>query len=294
MDEEANTTEVVVYEQSPQSLTDLTTEDLISLAETLDRKIAAQTKILSLVTKLAGPKGIDKLGGNLYFNSGGCDRIASGAGISYGSPQKSVHPLQDGYVEYRFTATFTMGNRSITATGGRSSNDSFFTARKDADGNPITLAAAEVKLRDVENAAWTNCKNNGIKSLLGLRNLSEEMLQAHGVTTDQGVKVDYGNATEESKGRLDECVSMLKDLADGDPEAGAQIVAELTTFTNTDGKKVGTKRDVRKISVKALMNDHENGFYKKLKKRHDEWSAQYDNLPDPEEVAEQAFGGDEE
>jgi hypothetical protein len=293
MDELDETEAVVVYE-SPQSLTDLGTEDLISLAETLDKKITAQQKILSLVTKLAGPKGIDHLGNTIYFNSGGCDRIASGVGISYGKPSEERRPLADGYVEYLFTATFTMGNRTISATGGRASNDSFFTSRRDAQGNAVTLSAQEVKARDVRNAAWTNCKNNGIKSLLGLRNLSEEMLQAHGVVTDQGAKVVYGNADPACADRLTEVKAMLKDLADGDPKRGADILEELTGFEK-DGKIVGKKRDIAKVSAAVIKNDHENGFYNKLRRRHDAWLKEMENLPTPEEAAERAvkdFGGE--
>jgi hypothetical protein len=277
----------------PESLPALTDDSLIALSEEIEGRVLAIERIMKAIVRFAGPKGIDNLGGNAYVNAGGCTRIANGLGISWTKPEERRHSLDGGYTEFEFEATFLMGSRSCPAVGSRSSKDPFYSQKgRDSDGNPIFLDPADIDLGNVRKAAHTNMIGNGIRNILGLKNLDWDDLMAIGLDQKKARgKVNYGKAeiSKDAAGTLEECKTMLLALSDGDIKAGADLLEEMTTFTNKEGKVIKGKRDLAKVSEAQLVK----ALHPALVKRYNEWTAQYDKPVTADEAAA-AFGGEVE
>jgi len=192
---------LVKKEQEVEVFDVLPLQVLGKAVEEAEKKIELVNKIKTVALKATSSVDWIDEGGRPYLLSSGAEKIARLFGISWriDEPQKEV--LEDGHVVFTYKGYFTMGTVTIEAIGVRSTKDPFFRVRKDKAGNKITLPPSDVDIGAVKKAAYTNCIMNGITRLLGIRNLTWEDLEAHGIVRkDKVAKVDFKKKkTEQSQ-----------------------------------------------------------------------------------------------
>lgn len=165
--------------------------------EEAEKKLALVQKIKALALKVTNKNDWVDLGGKPYLMASGAEKIARLFGISWRIEEPTKEILEDGHIVYTYKGIFTMGTVEIEAIGTCSTKDPFFARRKDDQGNVITLPVQDVPIGDVKKAAYTNCIMNGITRLLGLRNLTWEDLEKHGVIQKKEVtSVEYAETIE--------------------------------------------------------------------------------------------------
>ena len=159
---------------------------LLEVARQAEAYIEAMDKIKTLVLRITRPSDWVDMGGVPYLQATGAEKVARVFGVSWeiaeGYPRKE--PLPDGHYMYVYRGKFRLGRHEIEVEGRRSSRDDFFRVRYVRKGDKrerIELPPEEVDEGNVRMAAFTNWINNGIKRLLGLRNLTWEDLEAAGI-----------------------------------------------------------------------------------------------------------------
>lgn len=178
-----------------------TPADVIALAESAERWVAAMAKIKAAVLKLTGTGDWVDEGGTPYLQASGAEKLAAAFGVKakfiYSGNQPKVsewkEPTTGGHYSYRIPMTVRIGNAEIDVVGKRSSNDPFFTTRYDfVNGRRrrIEVPPEEVDENAVIGSAISNGLANGISRLLGLRNLTWEELAKAGIYPER--RVPYG------------------------------------------------------------------------------------------------------
>jgi hypothetical protein len=142
-----------------------------------------------------------------YLQASGAEKVARLFGISWSNFSYSVENLEDGHLLVICEGDFFMETRKeklcIQAIGVRSSKDAFFSRGG-------KLSAKDVDIPSLYKSAYTNCLNNGIKRILGLRNLTIEDLKAAGLRVEKIKRVNYGK--EEKKEGKNEVWDKIMEL----------------------------------------------------------------------------------
>lgn len=256
---------MILSEEPMPVVATLKDNDLFSLSETADKRVDAMHKIITASLRITNEADWCKIGKAYYLQSTGAEKIARLFGISFTilDTQKKFKP--SGHYTYEYKMQFEMSNVKIEADGIRSSDDEFFTGkvRKETleDGTEHRLTGKtpdEIDERDVKMSAYTNCLNNGIKRLIGLRNVSETELRDAGLKIDEirgyGFNANQPKEMHESvvKAR-DEIMQILNEWCNGDQERIGDAIEKFTTFTGRDGNVIKGKRTLDGMSEKALL-----------------------------------------
>jgi len=143
---------------------DTSTDNIMYLAEKADKMITAMNKIMSAALKITSEQI-----NNFAMATAGSKRI-----FQLLSEEEEV---DNGYV------TLVKGKENngqfIECEGSRSMKDDFFGGKPDAR-KPVD----EISERNVRQAAYTNCINNGIKRIIpGLRGIDARTLEEAGIDT---------------------------------------------------------------------------------------------------------------
>jgi len=221
--------------------------------EEAERKIELIDKIKKIALKVTSSADWIDEGGKPYLLSSGAEKIARLFGISWriDEPQKEV--LEDGHIVFTYKGYFTMGTITIEAIGVRSTKDPFFRFKKDKAGNRIVLPPSDVDIGAVKKAAYTNCIMNGITRLLGIRNLTWEDLEAHGIVRkDKVTKVDFEKKKAEQSQERQEDSSQPKETSEEIHTITAGIV-DIATKKGTD--KNGKQWMLHVITVSDLTQE---------------------------------------
>lgn len=179
-------TNIMTVDPGSDELISFDYDNIMQVAERADKMVTALNKIMSAALKITTPKDWTIIGGSPYLQESGATKVARLFGIGWRILDQSSELDHDGYPTYTYRMEFTMGNITIEADGSRSARDDFFAgARTDKNGNAKQQKKVdEIDLRDVKQAAYTNCLNNGIKRILpGLRNLEVADLENAGLNT---------------------------------------------------------------------------------------------------------------
>lgn len=176
----------VVVQNEQDALLSMDYDNVLAIAERADKMVSALNKIMAAAIRVTTPKDWVMIGGTPYLQESGATKVARLFGIGWQIHQgfPKVEMDAEGYPTYTYRMTFRMGNQSIEAEGMRNARDEFFAGKKsDKNGNPLAQKKVdEIDLADVKRAAYTNCLNRGIKSILpGLRNLDASTLEENGV-----------------------------------------------------------------------------------------------------------------
>lgn len=163
------------------------TDQLLAVAESAEKRLAAIQKILHVALKITNHQDWVDLGGKPYLQSTGAEKIARMFGICWRFDEPSVEFSDDGHFTYTYKGYFVMGSSEIEVIGTRSSKDVFFSRSGGEDIPP-----SEIDRADVKKSAYTNCINNGITRLLGIRNLTWDQVRGSGIAQEKSGSVTYG------------------------------------------------------------------------------------------------------
>lgn len=169
-----------------------TKEDLAFAVKTAQETMELVKQIKILAIKQTNKHDWVDMGGKPYLQSSGAEKIARLFGISWKIIEHKREDKQDekgAYYIYVYKGEFTMGGKTIEVIGTCSQRDRFFG--KDKNTETGFKAAADVDITNVMKKANTNMVNRGITTLLGIRNLTWEEVNAGGVEQKQTAKVTY-------------------------------------------------------------------------------------------------------
>jgi len=162
---------------------------LIELAEKSEKRIEAVKKIIRAALRITNHRDWVLFAGEPFLTCTGAEKIARLFGISWYNMQIEEEERQDEkgkYIVFTCKGRFRLKDVEIEAVGTCSTRNKFFYLAK---GRVKELH--EISIPDVKKAAYTNCIANGVKRLLGLRNLTLEDLKAAGVNIDKIARVTF-------------------------------------------------------------------------------------------------------
>ncbi len=158
---------------------DTSTDNIMYLAEKADKMITAMNKIMSAALKITSEHDWTLIGGKPYLQESGATKVARLFGISWKIGEPKIECDTEGYKTFTYKGRFEMRGQFIECEGSRSMKDDFFGGKPDAR-KPVD----EISERNVRQAAYTNCINNGIKRIIpGLRGIDARTLEEAGIDT---------------------------------------------------------------------------------------------------------------
>ncbi len=184
-------------------LLDASIDNIVYLAEKADKMIAAMNKIMSAALKITSEHDWVLIGGKPYLQESGATKVARLFGISWKIGSPKIECDADGYKTFTYKGRFEMRGQFIECEGSRSMKDDFFGGKPD-NRKPID----EISERNVRQAAYTNCINNGIKRIVpGLRGIDVKTLEEAGIDVERIHGYTFKNG---SKGGSSKSESGLK------------------------------------------------------------------------------------
>lgn len=160
-------------------LLDTSADNIMYLAEKADRMITAMNKIMSAALKITSEHDWTLIGGKPYLQESGATKVARLFGISWKIGEPKVECDSEGYKTFTYKGRFEMRGQFIECEGSRSMKDDFFGGKPDK-----RKSIDEIPERNVRQAAYTNCINNGIKRIIpGLRGIDVKTLSDAGLDT---------------------------------------------------------------------------------------------------------------
>ena len=255
-------------------------DQLVVMARQAEERVAAINTIMKAALKMTTPMDWVLIGGNPYLQETGSSKIAALMGVSWqiGQPAKVYDEDGSGHYSFMTSGKFFFAGRETTADGLRSTREDFFigspnATMKNEKGETVPKPQKkpqDVDERDVMQAAYTNCLNNGIKRTVpGLRNITTEHLTDAGIDTSaiKGYGFNNGYQAEmsgDAKDQKAEIERMLREMC-GEAKWKAGL-KKLTAFTGRDGNEVAGKDDINRLSEKMIPVT-----YGKVKKEYDKW-----------------------
>lgn len=162
-------------------LLDTSSDNIMYLAEKADKMITAMNKIMSAALKITSEHDWTLIGGKPYLQESGATKVARLFGISWQIGSPKIECDAEGYKTFTYKGRFEMRGQFIECEGSRSMKDDFFGGKPDKR-KPVD----EISERNVRQAAYTNCINNGIKRIIpGLRGIDVKTLEEAGLDTNK-------------------------------------------------------------------------------------------------------------
>lgn len=162
-------------------LLDTSTDNIMYLAKKADEMITAMNKIMSAALKITSEHDWTLIGGKPYLQESGATKVARLFGISWQIGNPKIECDAEGYKTFTYKGRFEMRGQFIECEGSRSMKDDFFGGKPDKR-KPVD----EISERNVRQAAYTNCINNGIKRIIpGLRGVDVKTLDDAGLDTSK-------------------------------------------------------------------------------------------------------------
>lgn len=200
-----------------------------------------------------------------YLQASGCEKIARIFGVKVSGVTSSKYFKDQGlgnknaYV-WEYMGTFALKaseGDSIECPGSRAADDPFFGGQ------------AVVDERDVKMAAYSNMMANGISRLLGLRNLTVEMLQQAGLDPGQMRGVEYkgeqrstqtGKAAPSSASSSDtdnhkKLFELMVQIVGNEQDDLERFLEEITSFPDKDdpSKMVPGVRSLKLLKMRRCQ-----------------------------------------
>jgi len=247
-------------------------DQIVWIADQAEKRVAAINTIMSTAIKMTTEKDWVKIGGNPYLMETGASKIARMFNISWqiSPPAKEYEKDGSGHYMYRASGLFHFAGAEITAEGLRSTRDEFFIGSAGTEQSPkVQKKPQDVDERDVMQAAYTNCLNNGIKRVLpGLRNIDVKVLEGAGMDVSKIKEYDFnsGQQREMSGSAKDQKADIEKMLKAVYGDRWQEGLEKETAFTGRDGNEVPGKSDISKLTEKQILITH-----KKIKEKYDKW-----------------------
>jgi len=167
----------------------------------LEKNIGAYRKLINIALRLTTEEDWVNQNGIPYLECAGAEKIANPFGVKVTNQRSIKREFNDkkgDYYIWEYTATFSSDKlgRDMEISGMASSRDKFFakeTIINEKTGHKLTVLKPLEDIDEVNimKKAQTNMMVNGIKRLLGLRNLTWDQLKEAGLNVDNIVKVTY-------------------------------------------------------------------------------------------------------
>ncbi len=158
-------------------LLDTSAENIMYMAEKADKMITAMNKIMQAALKITSEHDWTLIGGKPYLQESGATKVARLFGISWKIGDPRIECDAEGYRTFTYKGRFEMRGQFIECEGSRSMKDDFFGGKPDS-----RKSVDEISERNVRQAAYTNCVNNGIKRIVpGLRGVDAKTLEGAGL-----------------------------------------------------------------------------------------------------------------
>ena len=184
-------------------LLDTSADNIMYLAEKADKMITAMNKIMSAALKITSEHDWTLIGGKPYLQESGATKVARLFGISWQIGIPKIECDSEGYKTFTYKGRFEMRGQFIECEGSRSMKEEFFGGKADK-----RKSVDEISERNVRQAAYTNCINNGIKRIIpGLRGIDVKTLADAGLDTSE---ISGYTFKEGSKGGASKTESGLK------------------------------------------------------------------------------------
>jgi len=226
--------EAQIVEQAP--MTTVGIASLLELAKTADARVLALNKLrLASIHATNNHDWIDQ-SGNPYLQASGAQKIAPLWGISWQIIQHSKVTGEDSYIWTTVLRLTDPAGRIVEAIGTRSSKDLLFAKRGDT-----YLLMSEVDEQSIKKSSSTNAVARGISAMVGLRNITWEELEAHGIKREgtHSVKRSSQTATsDDDANKKTELWNMLVEISGGDTKAANALLLETSSFVGKDNKTV--------------------------------------------------------
>ena len=162
-------------------LLDTSADNIMYLAEKADKMITAMNKIMSAALKITSEHDWTLIGGKPYLQESGATKVARLFGISWQIGNPKIECDSEGYKTFTYKGRFEMRGQFIECEGSRSMKDEFFGGKADK-----RKSVDEISERNVRQAAYTNCINNGIKRIIpGLGGIDVKTLDDAGINTSK-------------------------------------------------------------------------------------------------------------
>lgn len=160
-------------------LLDASADNIMYMAEKAEKMITAMNKIMSAALKITSEYDWTLIGGKPYLQESGATKVARLFGISWKIGEPRIECDSEGYKTFTYKGRFEMRGQFIECEGSRSMKDEFFGGKSDS-----RKSVDEISERNVRQAAYTNCINNGIKRIIpGLRGIDVKTLEEAGIDT---------------------------------------------------------------------------------------------------------------
>jgi len=169
---------------------------VVQIADRIEKYAAAMDTILRTIVKRAyvgdivvhrdSKKPDDDQRAN--FGAAAAERIAAFVGIQEKNWKGPVKEWSDDHKHYTYLyeADFGFGNRWIHSIGKAGTRDKFFGKSKEG-WKPL----AEVQEDHIRTAAFRACRKEGVRQILGLRNIPVGKLQEMGFDVSRITSVDF-------------------------------------------------------------------------------------------------------
>jgi hypothetical protein len=187
-DLEFETKEMAVSVVDEKSIVEVVPASLLeSFIDETEKRIECTLKMKRIIFKVTSINDWIDQGGKPYLGAPGAEAVAMAMCIGWDKPNRTIESLDDGHKLYKFDSHFHFLGRTIWVMGSRSSKDPFF-GRSGGEDKP----ADAINMANVEKAAYTNLLNNGIQRILGIRNMTWEMLEeSYGIKRNKAASVNY-------------------------------------------------------------------------------------------------------
>lgn len=187
-------------------LLDTSADNIMYMADKADKMIAAMNKIMSAALKITSEHDWTLIGGKPYLQESGAAKVARLFGISWKIGEPKIECDTEGYKTFTYKGRFEMRGQFIECEGSRSMKDDFFGGKPDA-----RKSVDEISERNVRQAAYTNCINNGIKRIIpGLRGIDVKTLEEAGIDTRKVKGYIFKDGSKGGKGGASKTDSGLK------------------------------------------------------------------------------------
>lgn len=202
-------------------LLDASADNIMYMAERADKMITAMNKIMSAALKITSEHDWTLIGGKPYLQESGATKVARLFGISWQIGEPKIECDSEGYKTFTYKGRFEMRGQFIECEGSRSMKDEFFCGKADK-----RKSVDEISERNVRQAAYTNCINNGIKRIIpGLRGIDVKTLEESGI--DAG-KIKGYTFKDGNKGGISKTDSGLKC-----EKCGASISQKVASYSQS-------------------------------------------------------------
>lgn len=171
---------------------------LETVADGIERFVEAQIKIQRVILKLAKPGDWVIFGESACLSGPGTERIAAALGMSFFDFLMKKEEGNDNkygkFYVWTTTCKAKFGGREIEAIGQCGSRNKFF-GYKDKEWRPIE----DIDEQNIKMASRRNAMKEGVRLLLGLRNIPIEELTKAGIKFAYGKKVDFKSDVKSDK-----------------------------------------------------------------------------------------------